>query len=108
MTVNTSLVRECLELILMLADALDRKQTKPPSSVSRQSLPVTPKVAPVVLGSETLEGVRVFACAFQLAWLRTLPATLVPRAGPVALRGLASCPRAVIFRGQPPSASRAL
>jgi hypothetical protein len=102
--VNTSLVRECLELILMLADALDRKQTKPPSTVSRQSLPVTPKVAPVVLGSET----RVFACAFQLAWLRTLPATLVPRAGPVALWGLASCPRAVIFRGQLPSASRAL
>jgi hypothetical protein len=29
-TVNTSLVRECLELILMLADALERKQTKPP------------------------------------------------------------------------------
>ena len=50
----------------------------------------------------------VFACAFQLAWLRTLPATLVPRAGPVALWGLASCPRAVIFRGQLPSASRAL
>jgi hypothetical protein len=58
MTVNTSLVRECLELILMLADALDRKQTKPPSTVSRQSPPVTPEVAPVALGSETLEGVR--------------------------------------------------
>jgi hypothetical protein len=50
----------------------------------------------------------VFACAFQLAWLRTLPATLVPRAGPVALWGLASCARTVIFRGQLPSASRAL
>jgi len=58
MTVNTSLVRECLELILMLADTLERKQTKPPSTVSRQSLPVTPEVAPVALGSETLEGVR--------------------------------------------------
>jgi hypothetical protein len=58
MTVNTSLVRECLELILMLADALDRKQTKPPSTVSRRSLPVAPEVAPVALGSETLEGVR--------------------------------------------------
>jgi hypothetical protein len=81
-TVNTSLVRECLELILMLADALDRKQTKPPSTVSRQSLPVTPKVAPVVLGSETLEGVRVFACAFQLAWLRTLPGDACPSRRP--------------------------
>ena len=58
MTVNTSLVRECLELILMLADALDRKQTKPPSTVPRQSLPVTPEVAPVAFGSETLEGIR--------------------------------------------------
>ena len=58
MIANTSLVRECLELILMLADALDRKQTKPPSKVSRQSLPVTPEVAPVVLVSETLKGVR--------------------------------------------------
>jgi hypothetical protein len=58
MTANTSLVRECLELILMLADALDRKQIKPLTTVSRQSLPVTPKVAPVALGSETLEGVR--------------------------------------------------
>ena len=58
MTVNTSLVRECLELILMLADTLERKQTKPPSTVSRQSLPVTIEVAPVALGSETLEGVR--------------------------------------------------
>ena len=55
---NTSLVRECLELILMLADTLERKQTKPPSTVSRQSLAVMPEVAPVVLGSETLEGVR--------------------------------------------------
>ena len=58
MTVNTSLVRECLELILMLADTLERKQIKPPSTVSRQSLPVTPEIAPVALGSETLEGVR--------------------------------------------------
>jgi hypothetical protein len=58
MTVNTSLVRECLELILILADALDRKQTKPSSTVSRQSLPLTPEVAPVALGLETLEGVR--------------------------------------------------
>jgi hypothetical protein len=57
MTVNTSLVRECLELILMLAEALDGKQTKPPSTVSRQSLPVTIEVAPVALGSETLGGV---------------------------------------------------
>ena len=30
MTVNTSLFRECLELILMLADALDRKRARPP------------------------------------------------------------------------------
>ena len=58
MTVKTSLVRECLELILLLADALDRKRTKPPSTVSRQSLPVTQEVAPVALGSETREGVR--------------------------------------------------
>jgi hypothetical protein len=58
MTANTSLVRECLELILTLADALDRKQTKPLSTVSRQSLPVTPEVAPVALGSKTVEGVR--------------------------------------------------
>jgi hypothetical protein len=58
MTANTSLVRECLELILMLADALDRKKTtKPLSRVSRQSLAVTPDVVPVALGSETLEGV---------------------------------------------------
>ena len=54
MTANTSLVRECLELILMLADALDRKQTKPLLKVSRQSLPVTPEVVPVALG--TLDG----------------------------------------------------
>jgi hypothetical protein len=64
--VNTSLVRECLELILMLADASDRKQTKPPSTVSRQSLPVTPKVAPVVLGSET--GRSSADAILQAAW----------------------------------------
>jgi hypothetical protein len=59
MTANTSLVRECLELILMLADALDRKQAKPPITLSRQSLPATPEVAPVeLLGSEGLEAVR--------------------------------------------------
>jgi hypothetical protein len=44
----------------------------------------------------------------QLARLRTLPATLAPRAGAVPPCRLASCARAVIFRGQLPSASRAL
>jgi hypothetical protein len=60
MTANTSLVRECLELLLMLADAFDRKQTKPLSTVSQQSLPVMPEVAPVALASETLEGVTQY------------------------------------------------
>jgi hypothetical protein len=45
MTVNTSLIRECLELILMLADALDRKRARPPTTVSPHSLPATPEVS---------------------------------------------------------------
>jgi hypothetical protein len=45
MTVNTSLVRECLELILMLADALDRKRARPPTTVLPHSLPATPDVS---------------------------------------------------------------
>jgi hypothetical protein len=53
MTVNTSLVRECLELILMLADALDRKQAK--LTASQDSLPVMLETAPVeLLRSEKL------------------------------------------------------
>jgi hypothetical protein len=45
--VNTSLIRECLELILMLADALEKKKAGPPITVSQNSLPATPQVAPV-------------------------------------------------------------
>ena len=45
MTANTSLIRECLELILMLADALDRKRARPPTTVSPHSLPATPEVS---------------------------------------------------------------
>ena len=52
MTANTSLIRESLELILMLADALDRKQIKPLSTVSPQSLPVTPEVAFALCSSQ--------------------------------------------------------
>ena len=46
MTANTSLVRECLELILMLADALERKKAGP---AIQNSHPVTPQVAPAGL-----------------------------------------------------------
>ena len=45
MTVNTSLIRECLELILMLADALDPKRARPPTTVSPHSLPATQEVS---------------------------------------------------------------
>ena len=45
-TVNTSLIRECLELILMLADALERKKA---GAAMQNSHPVTPQVAPVEL-----------------------------------------------------------
>jgi hypothetical protein len=45
LTVDTSLVRECLELILMLADALDQKRARPPTTVSPHSLPATPDVS---------------------------------------------------------------
>ena len=31
-TVNTSLIRECLELILILGDAMDRKKAERPNS----------------------------------------------------------------------------
>jgi hypothetical protein len=52
-TVNTSLIRECLELILMFADALERKKAGP---AMQNSHPVTPQVAPVGLfGSDSLE-----------------------------------------------------
>ena len=52
-TVNTSLIRECLELILMLADALERKKAGP---AMQNSHPVTPQVAPVELfGSDSME-----------------------------------------------------
>jgi hypothetical protein len=55
-TVNTSLVRECLELILMLADALEKKKAGPPITVSQNSLPATLQVAPVEpLASDRLE-----------------------------------------------------
>jgi hypothetical protein len=58
-TVNTSLIRECLELILMLADALERKKAGPPITVSQNLLPVTPQVAPVeLLGSDRLNADR--------------------------------------------------
>ena len=58
-TVNTSLVRECLELILMLAGALEKKKVGPTITVSQNSLPVTPQVAPVeLLASDRLEAVR--------------------------------------------------
>jgi hypothetical protein len=51
--VNTSLIRECLELILMLADALERKKAGP---AMQNSHPVTPQVAPVELfGSDSME-----------------------------------------------------
>jgi hypothetical protein len=57
--VNTSLTRECLELILKLADALDRKKAKQPITLSQNSLPVTPQVAPVeLISSDRLEAVR--------------------------------------------------
>jgi hypothetical protein len=39
--VNTSLTRECLELILLLGDAMDKKKARPPITVSQNSLPVT-------------------------------------------------------------------
>ena len=56
---NTSLIRECLELILMLADALEKKKAGPPVTVSQNSLPATPQVAPVEpLASDRLEAVR--------------------------------------------------
>ena len=52
-TVNTSLIRECLELILMLADALERKKA---GVAMQNSHPVTPQVAPVELfGSDSME-----------------------------------------------------
>ena len=52
-TVNTSLIRECLELILMLADALERKKAGP---AMQNSHPVTPQVAPVELfGPDSME-----------------------------------------------------
>ena len=52
-------VRECLELILMLADALEKKKAGPPITVSQNSLPATPQVAPVEpLASDWLEAVR--------------------------------------------------
>jgi hypothetical protein len=73
-TVNTSLIRECLELILMLADALERKKAGPPITVSQNSLPVTPQVAPVeLLGSvrhQRPSGVLSFGSAsrFRVTW----------------------------------------
>ena len=39
---NTSLVRECLELILMLADALEKKKAGLP--ITQNSLPATPRL----------------------------------------------------------------
>jgi hypothetical protein len=55
--VNTSLVRECLELILTLADALEKKKAGLP--ITQNSLPATPQVAPVEpLASDRLEAVR--------------------------------------------------
>jgi hypothetical protein len=43
--VNTSLTRECLELILSLGDAMDRKKASPAIAVSQNSLPVTSQIA---------------------------------------------------------------
>jgi hypothetical protein len=42
-TMPKALIRECLELILMLADALERKKAGP---AMQNSHPVTPQVAP--------------------------------------------------------------
>ena len=42
---NNSLVRECLELILMLGDAMDRKKAEPSMIVSQEPLPLTPQIA---------------------------------------------------------------
>jgi hypothetical protein len=42
---NNSLVRECLELILMLGDAMDRKKAEPSMVVSQEPLPLTPQIA---------------------------------------------------------------
>ncbi len=56
MAANTSLTRECLELILRLGEAMDRKRAEPPIEVSpHSSLPVKSEVEPVELsGSERL------------------------------------------------------
>jgi hypothetical protein len=52
-------MRECLELILMLADALERNKAAPPVTDLQDSLRATPQVAPVEhLGSDSLEAVR--------------------------------------------------
>jgi hypothetical protein len=51
-TVNTSLTRECLELILKLADALDRKKAKQPITLSQRVAPVE------LISSDRLEAVR--------------------------------------------------
>jgi hypothetical protein len=50
--VNTSLIRECLELILMLADAFERKRA---GVAMQNSHPVTPQVAVELFGSDSLE-----------------------------------------------------
>jgi hypothetical protein len=49
-------MRECLELILMLADALKRNEAAPPVTDLQNSHPATPQVAPVEhLGSDSLK-----------------------------------------------------
>jgi len=42
---NNSLIRECLELILMLGDAIDRKRAERSTTVSQNPLPLTPQIA---------------------------------------------------------------
>ncbi len=55
MAANTSLTRECLELILRLGEAMDRKRATPPTQVAPHSLPAPSEVEPVEpSGSERL------------------------------------------------------
>ena len=59
MAVDTSLIRECLELILMLADALDRERATLRTKVLQHPLPVTPEISHVEFsGSQRVEAVH--------------------------------------------------
>jgi hypothetical protein len=56
MAANTSLTRECLELILRLGEAMDWKRTKPPTKVSPHPLPELSEAVPAELStSEKLD-----------------------------------------------------